>query len=762
MPNEHAQAFLSALAGAEAVYDFRAMHDTDKARPAIGRRGRFADVEAELTALNQAGYGIHVMINETDEHGFKLDNVKIVRAQLLDLDGMDAGQQLQRVIASTIPPHAIVNTSPGKVQLWFMTTAHADKQLFTDNQRRLIGAFNGDPQFVDAAHTARLPGFYHLKRHPHPVTVQAGPAWGKPRYDPWAIAAPLLHIPLIGGNSERKPLGHPEWSAPSLDWLRYALGRIDPNSLSRNEWIALTAATKQAGWLHGPDGVAAVWSEWCARYARNDLGENAKQWGSIDATSAGWAYVVKRAGIQGDLMAAGMVQQPQPAATVQAVAAMPSGEFLTPAEQSAFFAGCYWITSLGRILGPNGRLMDANKFNGHYGGKVFMLDDAGEKTTDEPWKAALRGRAMTIPKVDHIRFLPSLQYGAVVADEFGLQGVNTYRPPVARARQGDVTPFLRHVENLFPSEADSAILFAYMAQCVQRPGVKIKWSLVIQSMEGAGKSLFQQIMECALGQAYTYAPSAKELTEGGGKFNGWMRNRLMIIINEVKTDEKRELVEVFKTWISEDRIEMQNKGVDADMFDNPTNFLMFTNYKDAIPINDKSRRYAILYSAIQELSDLSARGMDGSYFSGLYKWAGAGGAEAVCHWLLHYPIPDHLDAMKQATRAPATTSTAEAVALSRGWLEQLIVEAVSDNAQGFRGGYVSTVAVNRLIREAGKSSVGPRGVSNALTSLGYHFIGKATKVYPQEFQPFQTRLYHLDASASPAGYGIAQGYEISA
>lgn len=772
MMNEHTAAFLSALAGTESIYDFRALHDTDKGKRPLLFRGKITDVVGQLEQANGAGFGIHVVINETDGAGLSASNIKLIRAQLLDLDAIDAAQQLANVNACPVPPHMTVHTSPGKTQNWFLTTRHADRQLFIDNQRRLIAAFNGDPQFVDAAHTARLPGFYHLKANPHFVTLAAGPAWGKPVYDPWQIAAPFLGIQLNTGNTERKPLGMPEWSAPSLDWLAYALNQIDPNALGRSEWIALTAATKQAGWTLNPEKTWQIWCDWCARYHANNTAENTKQWNSIEATSAGWGFIVRRSNIGGDLIAAGLpigttTPTAQIGATVTtipdasstAAAAQVQGEFLNAYDQSQYFAGCFWVTALGRIFGPNGRLMDATRFNGHYGGKMFMLDEVGKKTTDEPWKAALRGRTFNIPKVDHIRFLPALPFGATVKDEFGSDGVNTYRPPIPTAKPGDVTPFMRHVELLFPQQSDRDILFAYMAQCVQRPGVKIKWAVVIQSMEGAGKSIFQQIMESALGQSYTYAPSAKELTEGGGKFNGWMRNKLMIIINEVKTDEKRELVEVFKTWISEYRIEMQNKGLDADMGDNPTNFLMFTNYKDAIPISDKSRRYAILYSAIQELNDLKQRGMDGQYFSNLYQWSANGGAEAVCDWLLKYPVPAALDAQLMATRAPATTSTDEAIANSRSWLEQLIFEAVADDLQGFRGGFISTAAVSRVLRDNGKSSIGGRSVSAALNALGYHFIGKAPKVYLQEFVPYQTRVYSRDPAASPYDYGKAQGFE---
>lgn len=775
-PRDHTLAFLDAFYGRDLVYDFRAMHDRDRSQPAKIWRGTFAQCEAEMTALNLSGpWGIHVVINEMDGVGLSVPNVVACRAQLLDLDDFDAGQQLGRVLSCPTPPHIIVHTSPGKVQCWWKVTAHVDKQLYTDNQRRLIGEYNGDVQFIDAAHTARLPGFYHWKGEPTLVTVAAGPLWHGSSYGPWEIAAPLLHIPLAGSGGDRQPLGHGPLQAPSLEWIAHALGRIDPNSLRRNDWIALTAATKQAGWSFGQDAVRAVWDAWCGRYGRNDPRDNHKQWRSIDATAAGWRYMVERSGIQGDLMAAGMsapsmsttpaVASAQPAqavpggAVASAAQSMALGPMLDPFEQAVYFQGCYWVTSVGRILGPNGRLMDASKFNGAYGGKRFKLDNEGTKVTDEPWKAATRGIAWHADKVDHMRFLPELPYGHKLIDEFGSVGVNTYRKPLYAGVPGDCSPFLDHLARLLPIQTDRDILLAFMAQCVQRPGVKVKWSVVVQSGEGIGKTLFQYIMQTALGMSYVHTPAAKELTDGGGKFNGWMRNKLMIIINEVKSDEKRELVEVMKPWITDKRIEMQNKGQDQDMADNPTNWLMFTNHKDAIPVTANGRRYAIMYSALQTKEDKIKLGMNGRYMSSLYKWAESGGVSHVVDYLMHYPIPIEYDAEIECVDAPNTSSMAEAVEISRGWMEQALLDAINGNRQGFRNGWISSGMAMKMFTEQ-HTRPSPRALSVAIQSLGYNKIGQSTKLYPAEMLSYQATLYSNIDGAVAGDYGHAQGYEM--
>lgn len=776
-PRDHTLAFLAAFYGVDTVYDFRAMHDRDRSQPAKVWRGTFAQVEHALRETNESGHwGIHIVINEMDGVGLRKENVVACRAQLVDLDDFDAGQQLGRLNASSVAPHITVNTSPGKVQNWIKVLPHVDRNLHESNQRRLIGEFNGDVQFIDVAHTARLPGFYHHKSDPYLVTVAAGPRWGQPPIDAWSVYAALMHVVISGSGGDRQDLGHGPWQAPRLDWIEFALSKIDPNQLRRSEWIALTAAVKQAGWTFGADAVRAVWDQWCAKYGRNDPRDNNKQWRSIDATSSGWKFLVDKTGIQGDLMVAGLppagagvpvvsvapaaTDGAQPAPLVSSTTPQPGGGmYMTAQEQAVYFANCFYVTEMDKMIGPNGRMMTQSQFNNLYGGANFLIDQIGKAQTREAWTAATKGEIFRVPKVDHQRFLPDKPYGFLVEDEFGEIGVNTYRVPKPIAVAGDVSPFMDHLSRLLPQEGDREILLAWMAQVVQRPGIKIGWAPVIQSMEGAGKTVFERIMQAAVGRTYMHKPKAKQLNEGGGKFNGWMHRKLLIIINEVRSDEKRELVEIMKEWITDDPVEMEYKGQNQFIGDNPTNWLMFTNYRDAIPVDDNSRRYAIMYSAIQHKADLQRLGMDGNYFSRLYNWAKHGGAAAMVHYLQNYAIPAHLDAQISATRAPETSSSAEARVLSRGWLEQLIADAIEREDQGFRGGWVSSCAVGKLVKASGMRLPGPRVIASAIASLGYTKIGLAMKPYMQEDAPYKSTLYALEPNMQVSAFSVAQSYE---
>ncbi len=310
------------------------------------------------------------------------------------------------------------------------------------------------------------------------------------------------------------------------------------------------------------------------------------------------------------------------------------------------------------------------------------------------------------------------------------------------------------MEMVLPWDVDRKILFDYLAHCVKYPGYKIPWAPLIQSVEGVGKGLIKRVMTNAVGAPYAYFPKAQELIESGSKFNAWMRSRLFILVDEIKVDEKRDMIEILKPMISEETIEIQAKGIDQDIEDNFANWMFYSNYKDAIPINKNSRRFAIFYSAIQNASDLQQRGMTEQYFAGLYDWARNGGDAYVTHWLMNYPIERGAVPM----RAPNTTSTHEAVRQSRGPVEIAILEAIQDGLPGFRGGWISSQAVANRIKGTPTRSVSAKTLGAICEVLGYHLIGRAPRPYFSENKDTRADLYAMDRNARVEDFAAWQGY----
>lgn len=767
-----AAAYVTAVGCDPAVtpLDLRALHDTDKGLPGHAQRGSLNSLWEWLTGMSAAGYGIFVTPAALDGHGRTLEHVQTIRAHYIDLDGVDAQQQYEAAAAWSPAPAFAVTSSEGKSHVYWPVqhyAAQTDPHRFEQLQRRLRQTFNGDRAVIDAARVMRLPGTLNWK-YGAPgqlVTCHALAGYGQP-LTVEQLEAALSHVTVIDGGGERHDLGNPDLAAPSLSWLKRALDLVDPNDLDRGEWIALTAAIKQSGWNLTDEGTLfGIWSQWCERYKNNDPGENHKQFHSIRNTGLGWPSLVRRVPSLKAVVAFGEggPPAPLPVAGPDATPPMPeptpldcSGEYLTHLECEAWFKGCTFVTKLGQILGPKGRFMGASQFNGEYGGKLFLITGEGKKT-DEAWKAATRSTLWTVPKVDHVRFLPHKPHGDVVHDALGRTGVNTYKPAIVRTVEGDATPFFEHLARMIPDEGDRRILVEYLAHNVRFPGHKIPWAPVIQSTEGIGKGVLKKLIKHAFGEIYIHWPNAKELTNSGSQFNNWMRNKLFILADEIKVDDKRDLIEVLKPMISEEQIEIQSKGIDQELADNYANWMFFTNYKDAVPVSKNGRRYAIFYSPIQTEQDLADRGMDEAYFDTLYGWLDADGAAIVTDWLLRYPI--ERGAIKM--RAPKTTSWDEAVQISRSPIERAIAEAVEGQVQGFRGGWVSEIAAMKRIREVGavRGNVPPHAIRSVLEGMGYRESGRQMRGYIQEDKDRMGILYFAGGKADPTGFGVAQGYE---
>lgn len=774
MDYQQAYAFVQALAGdpETTTLDFRAIHDQDKAVPAQPFRGTLPALWEALSAWNAAGYGIFAVIAEMDGHGRKLENVTSIRAHYTDQDGPDAVQQYERAYAANPAPGFAVQSSPGKYHIYWPVQAYSGNDRFTALQRKLRQVFNGDGKIIDPTRVMRLPGTYHCKGAPHLVTCWAMPGYGQ-RYAVEQLEAALAAVSVIeGGRGDRHPLGDEALAAPSVAWLQRALDLVDPNDLDRAEWVAHLCAFKQAGWtLLPPEELWAMFSKWCERYDKNDVGENWKQWDSIGSTEIGWKSLVNRVPSLKGLVTFGERTAVAQAAPVtpgipQTDAAPPmpepapldcSGEYLSHMEQQEYFKGCFAIERTGTILVPTGRFMKSSEFNMRYGGKLFLITSQG-KTTDEAWKAATRSTLWTVPKVDHTRFLPEYGFGHVITDQLGRRGVNTYIPVQIKRQKGDPSPWLNHLAHMIPDANDRRILIEYFAHNIKYPGEKITWAPMIQSVEGVGKGFIQETLERIIGDMYVYSPKAQELVKSGSTFNGWMRAKLLIVVNEIMVDEQRELVEILKPMITDKRVEVQSKGIDQEMEDNCANWLFFSNFKKAIPINKNGRRYAIFFSALQTKEDLIAAGLDDAYFAALFRWLRSGGSEIVADYLLDYPI----ERCALPGKAPWTTSYDEAIELTRSPLERVIHEAVADELPGFKGGWVSVTAVMQRCRATGTvRNVTSAAVSTVLENMGYVNCGRAPQPYFNEDKDSRSTLYFKGAVVDVQYYAMMQGYGVS-
>lgn len=369
-------------------------------------------------------------------------------------------------------------------------------------------------------------------------------------------------------------------------------------------------------------------------------------------------------------------------------------QFLTPTQLQEYFKDCVYIQDRHRMLTASGAIIPPDQFKATMGGYEFAMDNENGRTTRNAWEAFVENQAVRFPKVSTTCFRPLLPPRVVINEENQTM-VNTHIPIITKRTVGDASPFLRHMDNLFPDVTDLEIIMTYMSSLVQNPGIKFQWCPMIQGCQGNGKSLLATVLTHAVGRRFTHKPSAANL---GNPFNGWVLEKKLIIIEEIFTSHKRELGEWCKPLITDDRVEVQPKGVDQFTADNMSNWITFTNHKDAIIITIDDRRYAPFFTPHQSNADIIAAGMGGDYFPKIYHWLKyEQGLEIVNEFLHTRSLSVEYDPAGACQRAPRTTSLGDAVDLSVGGIEQEILEAISQDRPGFANGWISSNSLDKLL-----------------------------------------------------------------
>jgi hypothetical protein len=457
---------------------------------------------------------------------------------------------------------------------------------------------------------------------------------------------------------------------------------------------------------------------------------------------------------------------PAPGPDGTALAAPPGQAFdkaitLSFADQCTLWAGCVYVREWHRILlVQEGLLLTQQQFDATFGGYEFQMNIDGSKPCRSAWKAYLETPLGSQARVHAAYFDPQMAPGARFTRE-RIEYVNTYAPIQVRRLQGDASPFTRHVETLLPVGDDAAIFTSYLAFMVQYLGHKARYAPLLQGVEGNGKSLFSWIMEYCLGERYTHRARASQLS---GKFNSPFYRKLFIAVEDVRVTEKHgEVWEALKPMITETRCEIEPKGLDSATREVQYNFIFNSNHRDALRKSHNDRRILPLFCAQQTRADLARDGLTAGYFTAFIDWLKRDGLAIVYDYLLTYPIPDAWNPARDALVAPTTSSTGAAISASTGAVEMEVLEAVAQCRPGFAGGWISSMALDKLLDDVRKALVIPRGRrADLLADLGYipHPAlpdGRVSSPLPDATRP---RLFVLKGHASlaltkPADVGAA-------
>lgn len=395
-------------------------------------------------------------------------------------------------------------------------------------------------------------------------------------------------------------------------------------------------------------------------------------------------------------------------------------QYMPAANQLDYFKGCVYVQSAHGVFIPSGEVLKKEQFDVRYGGKLFFIDSANDKSTKSAFEAFTQSQYCRFPMAHETCFRPDLPTGEIVA-KGNKTMVNLYIDIPVRRVKGDPSLFLDHLAKLLPNGQDREILLAYLAACVQFKGSKFKWCPLIQGVPGNGKTVITKVVEYAIGEDYCSVPQAHEL---GSKFNEpWLINKLLVGVNDVYIkDSHDDIIEILKPLITDERVGTQAKGVDMKTSAIIANFILNCNRRDAIKKVRGDRRFAPFFTAQQHEDDLIRDGMDSQYFTNLHQWLARDGYAVMADYLMTYDIPVELSPALshggRSNRAPLTSSTEDALRSGISHAEQWVIEAVNEGQTGFCGGWISSYHLRQLI-DSRRIRMSPNQMHDLLEQMGY-------------------------------------------
>jgi hypothetical protein len=310
----------------------------------------------------------------------------------------------------------------------------------------------------------------------------------------------------------------------------------------------------------------------------------------------------------------------------------------------------------------------------------------------------------------------------------GVPHVNTYSDrsvpaePETYTRQEakDVETVRAHFAHLFPFERDRELVisfFAYTVQTMKRPS----FALLMQGCQGDGKTFFYTLMALMLGPENVGLVTGDLLQD---RFTAWAEGVLMNVIEEVRWlgHNRHDILNRIKPFITNASVTVRRMHRDAYTVPNTAAYLLLTNHRDALPLDEGDSRYLVAQSQWQDRAKLlEFMAANPDYYSDLYA-AAQRSPGAIRKWLKGWVLHPEFN---PAARAPASSGKASMIRTGKGEdaeiMESVLAEsadpdlsttllnatkladAIADESDGV---IPQTKALNKLLNDAGFTYLG--------------------------------------------------------
>jgi hypothetical protein len=283
---------------------------------------------------------------------------------------------------------------------------------------------------------------------------------------------------------------------------------------------------------------------------------------------------------------------------------------------------------------------------------------------------------------------------------------------------------------------ERGILADWLSWIARNPSQRINWSILLQGTEGDGKSFFGEMMRMVLGHSNVKSITGTILET---PFTGWAAGCVLACVEEVRMvgENRYAILNKIKPNITNKYVDVHRKGKDVVNEPNTVNYLMFTNYKDALPLEKDGRRYCVLFSKWQRKSDLD-RFIDENpdYYRNLYD-AIYDHPGAIRFWLVHRDLDDEFNARgaapdTNARREMIQKAVPEFINNTRDLIADRVHPLVSEEL-------LSTLVLKRELLHSGHDAPQPKGMVAMLERESWEHVGRV------RIEGESHSIYSLDA-----------------
>lgn len=303
------------------------------------------------------------------------------------------------------------------------------------------------------------------------------------------------------------------------------------------------------------------------------------------------------------------------------------------------------------------------------------------RTTPSSTASALALNMFKIPTVVGRRYMPGRD--AVFTEPDGTFA-NTYpeheipeMPEKMSARdKRNIERVKAHVRHLLKGDDEQQMFIDWLSWVVQNPGKHANYGVLLQGVQGDGKTFFAEMMRAVMGVSNVTMLNAHIMHSD---FTDWAEGQCLACFEEVRLvneKNKYETVNRIKPFITNKVIEIHPKGKPPRNVLNTTNYLLFSNYKDAMPLDDTDRRYLVLFSRWQNREMLLKFMRENpDYYADLYATIEESSG-ALRKWLLNHEQDDEFNAMGAA---PDTAARQQMIYRAKPGFIQQLDEVIAEN-----------------------------------------------------------------------------------